>query len=222
MSLSIPSRPVDAVQLNQALEWIGSNRLKACCFDFGGTLHDFTPIHIRAFCSALGIDDSQDGSAVGRIVRLSLADGLDSVHMAQELIREYGAGSDPTSLAVRKRWFVEKLIAADSLCDEIVSFLIRVSEVAQFSVITRGLQSSTSSILARSLPACLRERILVLGRSDLIERPNKEELLRKAIDDMHSPMNSSCYLGDSCNDGIVAARANIRFFHLVPFDGVDL
>lgn len=221
MSLSIPSRHVDVAQLSQGLEWVRSNKLKACCFDFGGTLHDFAPIHIRAFCSALGIDNSQYESVVRKVVVPSLADGLDSVHMAEKLIQECDLNADPVSLAVRKRSFVEKLIANDCLCDDIVSFLIRMSEMARISVITRGLQSSTSAILGRSLPEHLWKRIPVLGRTDLVDRPNKEELLRNVISKMHSPVNSSCYIGDSFNDSIVASQANVIFFQLAPFDAMS-
>lgn len=205
---------------NTILDWVKTKNLGGCCFDFGGTLYDFEPVHVLAFEQALGLSQgSVEAEVVREVVHDSLASGLDSVRMASMLRMRFCLNVDPLELAVRKRSIVEHLTATAVLDRNVRDMLVRVIRISRVAVITRGLISSTTSILSRSLPADVARCIPVLGRSDLVGRPDKSALLVAALEIIGVPIEECGYVGDADNDEAIAERVGMFFLPLRPFGG---
>ncbi|MGI5150727.1 hypothetical protein ACQEVC_30970 [Plantactinospora sp. CA-294935] len=199
----------------ELVAWIRAEGLELCGFDFGGTLLDFEPIHVRSFLLTLDIVDRVAERRVRHIVRASLHEGKDSVEMAWRIIRALSLDADPVQVAVEKRAFVEVLTARLILDADIVRAIVAVSEIAEIAVITRGTVQSTSGILRRSLPAHIFNEMQVVGREFLSGRLDKCRLLADAI--TSRPVCRAGYVGDSDEDKRIAEDAGIPFFMFRPF-----
>jgi phosphoglycolate phosphatase-like HAD superfamily hydrolase len=210
---------VSSQDLNRVVDWIVANDLRACCFDFGGTLYDFLPIHIAGFRRALNMNEGDEREEViSRVVIDALANGLDSIHMAEQLIGQLDIVANPVYLAVQKREYVESLTNEEALTPDVGRLLFAVIQIVRVAVITRGLVSSTAAILFRSLPEAVARTIVVRGRRDLMERPNKTKLLLEAIAEMEASTDQTGYVADADDDAAIANRAGVPFLRVSLFN----
>ena len=172
----------------------------------------------QALSGALDLHQgSVEAHIAQEVVHYSLSNGLDSIHMASMLCSRLCLDRDPLELAVRKRSIVEHLTATAVLERSMCDMLVNVAETSKVAVITRGLMSSTASILNRSLPKAIATSIPVLGRGDLVGRPDKSGLLVAAVEMMGVPLEKSGYVGDADNDEAIAGQVGTIFLRLHPF-----
>src|SRR5437660_525034 len=115
-------------ELSSILPLIESKGYKLISFDFGGTLYDFTPLHVRAFLTALDIDEESDiAPLVAGTVRTALARGLDSFEMMRMIAEAVDLRNvDLDRFVVKKRLIVEESLKTARLDDSVCSFLLEV------------------------------------------------------------------------------------------------
>jgi phosphoglycolate phosphatase-like HAD superfamily hydrolase len=195
-------------------EWLEARRFRYCCFDFGGTLYDFQPVHVAAFQQACGVSaHSRRGRQIEDIVVRELEIGSDSVCMAEQIQRAFQIEGDSLALAAEKRRIVECLLDGALLSDATVKLVDFVAQNCRVAVVTRGMIESTRRILDRSLPAAVTQAIPVRGRLDFRSRPSKVELLSDALGALGARSTEACYVGDSTDDAQIASRLGVAFYH---------
>ena len=200
------------------LQWLERFSIKHCCFDFGGTLFDFEPVHLAAFRHALNLDpESRQARELEQVLRASLQAGVDSVDISQRLAVAFGLSDDPLQIVLSKRQRVEELVANSELTPTSRDLLVEVADSIDVSIVTRGLKDSTLAIVNRSLPVRLVSRIAVFGRADCAERWHKSDLLETALSQGRFPFNSCGYVADADGDAIVASSLKVLFYRFQPF-----
>lgn len=203
---------------NDLLMWLRESSIAACCFDFGGTLFDFEPIHVKAFSMALahlGAPCQDEG--IAEIVRGALNRGDDSMLMASAIVRHLNLRLKPMDVAVEKRKIVERLIYGARLEASFSSLLVEVRKVARIAVVTRGMVTSAREILGRSVPELAGE-VGFYGRSSFTERLNKRLVLVGVFMDFGWPLAYCAYIADAIDDGSLATELGVPFYRFCPFN----
>jgi len=201
------------------LEAIQRQEFRLVCFDFGGTLHDFVPLHVRGFTSALGIErGSEAAQKVERAVREALVRGVDSFEMLRLIATALSLPQDTDlkAVVVTKRSLVEVYLREAELSRDVCTFLTQVMSLCSIAVISLGLVTSMETVLMRSL-GDLSRKIAVYGRRSLTERVNKLQLLRQAIQDIGAPRSSVVYVGDAEVDECIGNDLGVAVIRLRPF-----
>ena len=203
---------------NDLLMWLREFSITACCFDFGGTLFDFEPIHVKSFVIALanlGAPCKDDG--IAEIVRGALNRGDDSMLMASAIVRHLDLRLEPMDVAVEKREVVERLIRDARLESSFSSLLVEVRKIARMAVVTRGMVTSAREILGRSVPGLAGE-VSFYGRSSFTERLNKRTVLAEVLRDFRCPLAYCAYVADAIDDGSLASELGVPFYRFCPFN----
>ncbi len=184
-------------------------------FDFGGTIYNFTPVHIDCFLSALeGYISSSGRNTVAQITSHSIRVGEDSFSIARRLIQEFSLTLDARELAINKRLLVESYIVSTALEEApkraIGQLLTGGKRVA---IITRGMKQSVLRIIENSWPEVgMADRMEVFGRSTIGEVVYKTELLKSAIATYSGGKDHSIFIGDSEEDKRISRICRIGYF----------
>jgi phosphoglycolate phosphatase-like HAD superfamily hydrolase len=202
-------------------ERIAVKRYRLVCLDFGGTLVDFTPLHVRGFLEALGLERSEGKSQiVADTVRLQALRGVDSYMMMKAIARSLNLIDEVylESLVIKKRRLVEGFLQEVRLPDEACWFIDSITKFSKMAVISLGLCRSMESVLSRSL-GIAAERIHVYGRRSFDERVDKQELVCRAIRESGISKDLAVYVGDAAVDEEVAQKIGMDAIQLRPFLG---
>jgi phosphoglycolate phosphatase-like HAD superfamily hydrolase len=191
------------------------------CFDFGGTLFDFTPLHVTSFLSALGLDEGAEpiASDVAGVIQAAVAAGLDSFEMLRAVEQQIGLprNARPEAIVVQKRAIVEERLRKESLHPLVCEFLMDARCYTMIAVLSLGLVSSMEAILKRSLNEKAKG-IRIYGRRTLRDRVDKTEILRRVIEDHGVSAQEALYLADAEVDEASAAQVGIAFVRMRTFD----
>jgi phosphoglycolate phosphatase-like HAD superfamily hydrolase len=201
------------------LSAITNRGYRLVCFDFGGTLLDFTPLHVRGFFDALGIsEDSDCAQVVGRTVHAALVRGLDSFEMTRMIADalSWPADFDLNAVVLKKRSLVETYLRNTKLDEFVNIFLIQLLKLSSVAVISLGHIDSMKTVLNRSL-GTKAGLIAVYGRHSASERVEKHQLLRRAIEDAGVPLRQVVYVGDADVDESIALYVGIDSIRVRPF-----
>jgi len=210
-----------AVELTSILSAIATKGHQLVCFDFGGTLFDFTPLHIRAFLEALKVDGgSPAASTVEHTVRAALVRGLDSFEMARRIATTLSCREelDIDDIVIRKRSLIEDYLKNAKLEDSVCQFLVQTLGVSSVAVISLGHVGSMKTVLKGSL-GDLADKIAVYGRHSAGERVEKSQLLRRAIKEAGVPQTRMAYVGDAEVDESIALELGIDYIRVRSFLG---
>ncbi|WP_420130370.1 HAD family hydrolase [Longimicrobium sp.] len=211
-------RQTDAYQ--EVFAKVKSKHYRFVCFDFGGTLFDFTPLHVSAFLNAMEVPfDTPLASQVESAVRSALFRGVDSFEMMREVAAQTQKMDEQLcrDIVLKKRTLIEYYLDSAILDPNARSFLLRVMNYAHVAVLSRGLVQSMEDILARTFsvdPPSIR----VYGRHSLDERVDKCALLETALRDSGIPKAASLYVGDAQVDRLLAEAVQLNFIHIQPFE----
>jgi phosphoglycolate phosphatase-like HAD superfamily hydrolase len=197
---------------------IVTNRCRLVIFDFGGTIYDFTPVHVECFREALGRCGSRVHlDAVKPVVARSIRAGEDSFAIADRLIQKFALVLDSRELAVQKRVLVEERIALTRLEEGPKQFMLElVRDQVGVAIVTRGMKQSAKRIVENTWPEIERvaEKIPVFGRLEMSEVTNKRLLLRLALRHFCLPAAQSLFVGDSKEDAEIALAERLPHFDL--------
>lgn len=187
-------------------------------FDFGGTLIDFTPLHINGFLSCL---ENGDRSRISSLLTDAVHAGMDSYAMAEHLAGGLGRRLDVDDLVLRKRVWVEHELQALVLPPDSCRLVEATMKICPTAVITQGMGLSVQQVLQRSLGADALH-IRVLGRTSVEEHVDKEAMLRRVRSDLIDGVGMTVFVGDSAKDERIAAATGALFVRHSPFASIPV
>ncbi len=194
-----------------------TSKCQLVIFDFGGTIYDFTPVHIECFIKALECCGSLVRvDVVNRLITQSIRAGEDSFAIASRLIQKFSLTLNSRDLAVQKRVFVEETIASTMLDEGPKQFIQKlVRDQIDVAIITRGMKQSTMRIVENTWPeADLVAEIPIFGRAEMSEVVDKRVFLRSALSHFGLPASQSLFVGDSMEDAEIARVEHLAYFDL--------
>lgn len=207
-------------EYSEALDLIRLKKYSAVCIDFGGTLIDFAPLHIRGFLKVLKL--SEDGDAARTVasqVRADVVRGVDSYAMMASIARQVGLPQDLDVgvLVIKKRALVEEFMKDLALPQAACNFVNSLITRARVSVVSLGLVSSMEAVIQRSIgePANL---IRIYGRRSLDARLDKKGLVATALLDSGVSCKDFVYVGDAIVDQEIAGSIGVEGIRLQPFE----
>lgn len=195
-----------------------ASHIEFTVLDFGGSVFDFAPVHVRSFETALAeLGHPSARLSIKQSVLADMADGADSFVMAAHLIERCELSANPVELAVAKRRVVEAEMQEATLEPPIREFCLRLLEISGVAIISLGLDVSMRSVLVRSIGSELADSVSIYGRRSLEEKVGKAGLLGAALARSGVPLKVSAYCGDALIDQQIARECGVTFIRLAPF-----
>ena len=153
----------DAGLANLLHRAVATRGIRLVCFDFGGTLFDFLPVHQNAFADVMGPLLAGGADIAANIVAEGIRRGDDSFAIAERLVRELHLNDSPVALTWRKREVVESLLVDARLTAERASLLTSLGDVCRWCRAAASRGGRESGPRAR-LTACEEQQLRSAGR----------------------------------------------------------